>query len=521
MFLTLTITGLALAEQHSIAVDYPKSGVPPALHPSLRPQQYPHFMPSKFRAKDQIYKSTSVLGALYDRVPDYDFNPDYNLPFDRRILDAFEHDQERLVYVSEIKHEYDNAVRRVMAQHAIATEFEIWSSFVMNHAKVVNDYKIAEEVGHLSSAIKEQFADIMKERAGGSDFDSIAPWVAAMYTVTAQQTAEKIETLKEKSPENDDQRKQTLESAEMPLITFPWIFHRELGKIAQGSNASAFTNITAVHTAPKSKKNQALLIDFDDPNDMLETSAGKIHGGQELTLTFGTGSTNNENATEGGAVASPIPPMDEATMTKSPLTTSNDPWALPSDTAALRHQRHKDIDENIVARSGSRTSLAQSSPAKNTGAGAYHLGAWSQEEDIPTESSSSSVATETSTPSSVTGDSCEHHDLAEAMNLDALSSKPHDNDMSMPLSPATVRDDLTEIFGTASVSSPTEIVGAMAQEADHEHEVEHILMGSEEEDEGHDWLLEEEGGGVQEIKIVKNNTPTALDRLNQVLAKGS
>lgn len=201
-----------LAQLHSFAVDYPKSGVAVTIPRSLKKVKWPHFM-----EKRQTYKSHKVLGQLYDLVVKEDFNPVYDAPFDQRILGAFQHDDTMLHKIGAIKSQYDARIRKIMAQHDITTEFEVWSAFVMSHNGEKKDYSFAEELGTLMEAVRSTFRDICEIEAGGRGSETFLPFVAAMYTITARQLQEAQERMK--SP---------------PLISFPWIFQRDLGKIALG-----------------------------------------------------------------------------------------------------------------------------------------------------------------------------------------------------------------------------------------------------------------------------------------------
>lgn len=59
---------IELAELHSKAVDYVKTGHPAEMPKRLRPKLWPHFMESRHRPKEQIYTSPKILGQLYDKV---------------------------------------------------------------------------------------------------------------------------------------------------------------------------------------------------------------------------------------------------------------------------------------------------------------------------------------------------------------------------------------------------------------------------------------------------------------------
>ncbi|KAI9841292.1 MAG: hypothetical protein M1837_000778 [Sclerophora amabilis] len=221
---------LELADLHSMAVDYAKTGEPARLPRKLRPREYPHFME---KAKDKTYVSEKVLGQLYDQVERVDFIPVYDTPFDQRVLKAFTLDEKILEDARALKKAYDTDLRRVMAQHDIRTEFEVWSTFVLHHSGETNNYKFHEEIGRLSSALKDRHREACIEKAGGRGFDKLGPFVAAMYTVTCHEISEALaESREKKVVDGVEVPRRRLHSRSMPFMSFPWCFQADLGKIA-------------------------------------------------------------------------------------------------------------------------------------------------------------------------------------------------------------------------------------------------------------------------------------------------
>ncbi|KAL8835144.1 MAG: hypothetical protein Q9170_003449 [Blastenia crenularia] len=221
---------LRLAELHSTAVDYTKSGVPARMTRDLNPAKWPHFMEKKNRPKENIYRSKKVLGKLYDQVELVHFVPVFDAPFDARILGAYKLSNSSLEDAAILKRQYDAAVRRIMAQHDIKTEFEVWSTFVMDHSKASNDYKFHEEIGRISLALKERFRALCYQKAGGKDFKVLGPFVAAMYTVTNEEVGAAVAKAKIRGIDQTN-----MKAASMPMISFPWLFQGVLGRIANGT----------------------------------------------------------------------------------------------------------------------------------------------------------------------------------------------------------------------------------------------------------------------------------------------
>ncbi|KAJ9641492.1 hypothetical protein H2199_005462 [Coniosporium tulheliwenetii] len=245
---------LELAELHSTAVDFPKTGVPAKMSRDLAPKKWPHFMEKKHKPKDKIYHSKEILGQLYDQVERVDFVPKYDLPFDERILRAYQLSVDILQQAAEIKVLYDAAVRRIMAKHAIRTEFEVWSTLVLDHNCEAGDYKFSEDMGYITKSLKDRFKDLCIEKAGGRDFEHLGPFVAAMYTVTAREmnaALAECRAVKEVAGREVPVRKMDVEF--MPFMSFPWLFVSELGRIAHGGAASQGQNLVTLQAVQKMK----------------------------------------------------------------------------------------------------------------------------------------------------------------------------------------------------------------------------------------------------------------------------
>jgi RNA-dependent RNA polymerase len=206
---------LELARLHSKAVDYPKTGQPAQMQRALNAKEWPHFMEKKGR---KSYTSRKVLGQLYDAVDRVAFVPKYDAPFDGRILNVCDPDDEIMRAARELKHEYDTSLQRIMAQHDIKTEFEVWSTFVLDHSKASKDYKFHEEIGQLSNSLKEQYYNSVVDKAGGKNWSHLVPWAVAMYRVTR----EELEAAKAQGKD-----------ATMPFISFPWILRSTLTQIVK------------------------------------------------------------------------------------------------------------------------------------------------------------------------------------------------------------------------------------------------------------------------------------------------
>lgn len=227
---------IRLAQLHSDAVDYNKTGIPANMTRTLQPRKWPHFMEKRHKPKEQIYHSNKVLGQLYDAVERVDFIPSLEMPFDKRILECnLEVAEDLMQFARDLKGEYDSAMRRIMAQHEIKTEFEVWSTFVLSHANMSKDYKFHEELGTISSSLREGFRKQCYEKADGHSTRHLAPLAVAMYRVTQQEMAAALKKHCDENPADEKLfHRQAPKMDQLPLISFPWLLPHILGKIALG-----------------------------------------------------------------------------------------------------------------------------------------------------------------------------------------------------------------------------------------------------------------------------------------------
>ncbi|KAL2065406.1 hypothetical protein VTL71DRAFT_3076 [Oculimacula yallundae] len=276
---------LKLAALHSKAVDYVKTGEPAEMPKDLRAKKWPHFMEKKFKPKEAIYQSDKILGLLYDKVETVNFTPQYEEPFDKRILRAYTLDDVILKAARQVKTKYDIHMKRIMAQQEIKTEFEIWSTFVLSKPRVGSDYKVQEEVGRLSEALKDQFRLECIARAGSKDFSVLGPFVAAMYKVTKEELGI---ALAECRPTGMQAPRRKMEPRYMPFISFPWLFEKELGRIATGIDTSddfealGLPSLVLREPGQSRKRHGGGQIAKDD---FIKREDGRIiHRGEELLL---------------------------------------------------------------------------------------------------------------------------------------------------------------------------------------------------------------------------------------------
>lgn len=219
------------------------------MHRSLRCKNSPHWMERKH---GKSFRSPTPVGRIYDAVHMEQFNPAYNMPFDSRILSAYQSTAEELTMAKDVKGRYDIAMRRLMGQHERPiSEFEIWSTFVLSKPRVGTDYKMQEEIGRNVGGLKNRFRmqcceaiSGVKQKSvlfssSGMDPSKLDRFVAAMYRVTHEEVQEALEA--RALPVLDEEGNKMADDQgpdfPMPLISFPWLFHKELARIANGGVA--------------------------------------------------------------------------------------------------------------------------------------------------------------------------------------------------------------------------------------------------------------------------------------------
>ncbi|KAI1436918.1 RNA dependent RNA polymerase-domain-containing protein [Xylaria sp. CBS 124048] len=210
-----------LARLHSNAVDFPKSGQAAHMKPSLRPSCYPHFMEKPGRS----YTSRKILGQLYDVVTTVEFHPSLKGTFDERIIRRFALPDEMLKKARIVKRQHDRALRQIMNQREIGTEFEVWSTFVLTKPRVGSDYQMQETMGHILATHRERIKNLCFQKIGSHEPDALYRFIAAAYRVTWEEVH--VRSRKRRRINS----RATLDES-MPLISFPWIFEQELGRIA-------------------------------------------------------------------------------------------------------------------------------------------------------------------------------------------------------------------------------------------------------------------------------------------------
>ncbi|KAF9978409.1 hypothetical protein BGZ73_002588 [Actinomortierella ambigua] len=153
---------LRLAELHSNAVDFHKTGIPAEMHAELRPSKYPDFMG---KLKDRSYVSEKVLGVLYRECGIHEqFTPlQEGITVDSRLVVAG-HEQFE-AEARKLKALYDREMLCLCNQYGIQSEIEIVSGFVVSmeakgHRR---DYEFRRKVSSTFQGFRKMFRNIFHE----------------------------------------------------------------------------------------------------------------------------------------------------------------------------------------------------------------------------------------------------------------------------------------------------------------------------------------------------------------------
>ncbi|KAK3222191.1 hypothetical protein Dsin_009216 [Dipteronia sinensis] len=185
---------LQLAEQFSIAVDFPKTGVPAEIPQHLYVKEYPDFMekPDKptyeshnvigklFRMVKNISPHGSFLSSFTREVARWSYDPDMEVDgFEDYVDDAFYH-----------KSNYDYKLGNLMDYYGIKTEAEILSGGIMKMSKSFTKRRDAEAIGMAVKSLRKEARGLFNEKGSVSDSgdDDVHAKASAWYYVTYHHT---------------------------------------------------------------------------------------------------------------------------------------------------------------------------------------------------------------------------------------------------------------------------------------------------------------------------------------------
>ncbi|XP_022882125.1 probable RNA-dependent RNA polymerase 1 [Olea europaea var. sylvestris] len=176
---------IELAKLFSIAVDFPKTGVPAVIPPHLRVKEYPDFMDKPDKT---TYESRCVIGKLFRDVKDIAPHTASIKSFTREVarksydpdmeVDGFEDYVDEAFYC---KTEYDYKLGNLMEYYGIKTEAEILSGGIMKMSKTFDRRRDADAIGAAVRSLRSEARKMFKKGSESDDMDAKA---SAWYHVT-------------------------------------------------------------------------------------------------------------------------------------------------------------------------------------------------------------------------------------------------------------------------------------------------------------------------------------------------
>ncbi|KAG8366464.1 hypothetical protein BUALT_Bualt17G0082700 [Buddleja alternifolia] len=183
--MALSVPCLELARLFSIAVDFPKTGVPAEIPPHIRVKEYPDFME---KLDKPTYESHRVIGKLFREVKDIAPHTTsfkyFNKEAARRSYDPEMEVDGFKDYVDEAfdyKTEYDYKLGNLMDYYGIKSEAEVLSGGIMKMSKTFDRRKDAESIGAAVKSLRSEARSLFKR---GSEEDDVYAKASAWYHVT-------------------------------------------------------------------------------------------------------------------------------------------------------------------------------------------------------------------------------------------------------------------------------------------------------------------------------------------------
>ena len=155
----------------------------------------------------------------------------------------------------------------------------------------VSEYKLAETLSETVAVLKQHHQDLCYVRADTSaqerDWTKMGPFIAAMYVTTAREVSNALAANNEMKVVGGHQQPARQSSyANMPFMTFPWIFAKELGLIARrrSPTSATVTHSTLSLRKPAPKPLFAGLDYVPPPLPEIHIAGGVIHEGGLLEV---------------------------------------------------------------------------------------------------------------------------------------------------------------------------------------------------------------------------------------------
>ncbi|KAI9259434.1 RNA dependent RNA polymerase-domain-containing protein [Phascolomyces articulosus] len=235
-----------LAQLHSLAVDFPKTGRPAKFDNDLRTTVFPDFMQ---KPDKESYPSDKVLGRMFRYINSTDYEK-----YREVLLDEFTYDArlwldgmaEYIAEAREIQSRYNRDVWALMNQYGVYTEAELVSGYVMEWKKKTSTRKsMFEQTKQVVKAVKFMQENYRKE--------FLKTKQNAMVTMTSntngdgRQQQQQQQQRQQQASHKDDlelkaaawyyvtyhpKERARLKSDEASLFSFPWVVYDYICAIA-------------------------------------------------------------------------------------------------------------------------------------------------------------------------------------------------------------------------------------------------------------------------------------------------
>ncbi|KAF7722442.1 hypothetical protein EC973_003144 [Apophysomyces ossiformis] len=227
-----------LAQLHSMAVDFPKSGQPARLPDELRVNIFPDFMQKKDK---QSYKSQKVLGRIFREIDKSDYKEYRERLISETVYDVRLRLPDMEKYIAEardLKHKYDCDLSALMNQYGVQTEAEITSGCVIEWTKKTNrksTYEIRKQMMSAVAAMRKLWRKNFEQEFYGNASEVSADLVKKTRTLRETKAAAWYYVTY-----HPNERKRDL-SFEGSFLSFPWVVNDILCAIATRNSAVMVT----------------------------------------------------------------------------------------------------------------------------------------------------------------------------------------------------------------------------------------------------------------------------------------
>jgi RNA-dependent RNA polymerase len=210
-----------LARLHSLAVDFPKTGVPADYDPKrYYVQSYPDFL--NIRNKPS-YESQKALGKLYRDIRTMHFNPTFNFEVNETfIVKGYD---EYVADAKIVKAGFDFELQKLMKHYDIRSEFELVTQLFLDFDKkgYKKDYELRLTLSQIIRKLVDQYSRLFwaplggrQERSAGYDeraYQKASAWYFVAYTSTASNG----------NNSNANYQQQKTNQYDRILYSFPWM----------------------------------------------------------------------------------------------------------------------------------------------------------------------------------------------------------------------------------------------------------------------------------------------------------